>query len=81
MSDPCDIVDIAALRTKYKPPRRRDSATKPWLAVWFRCCHTYGRMYRNRSGTMYEGRCPRCGAPVKALIGPNGTSQRIFQAR
>ena len=49
--------------------------------MWFRCCHTYGRMYRNRAETAYEGRCPRCGAMVHARIGPGGTSQRTFEAR
>ena len=52
-----------------------------FLSVWFRCCHTYGRMYRNRAQTRYEGRCPRCGAAVHARIGPGGTSQRTFEAR
>ncbi len=82
MSDPRDIVDIAALRAGLPAaPRDTAPAGKPWLAIWFRCCHTYGRIYRNRAGTMYEGRCPRCGASVRALIGPSGTTQRIFEAR
>jgi hypothetical protein len=58
-----------------KGPRRR------FLAIWFRCCHVYGRLYRNPSGTAYEGRCPKCGAKVRVLIGPDGTSQRMFEAR
>jgi len=53
---------------------------RPFLSVWFQCCHAYGRMYRDDAGTMYAGRCPRCGARVQALIGPDGTSQRIFRA-
>ncbi|TVQ61942.1 MAG: hypothetical protein EA379_05805 [Phycisphaerales bacterium] len=52
----------------------------PWLSVWFRCCHAYGRMYRNASRTAYEGACPRCGAHVRALIGREGTSRRMFEA-
>jgi hypothetical protein len=56
-------------------PRRR------FLSVWFRCCHVYGRMYRNPQRTAYLGRCPRCGAPVQALIGPEGTDQRVFMAQ
>lgn len=54
-------------------PRRR------FLSIWFRCCHTYGRLYRNQDETAYEGRCPRCGVAVHALIGPEGTSQRVFR--
>ncbi len=53
---------------------------RPFLAIWFRCCHIYGRIYRNPERTAYSGRCPRCGAPVRALIGPDGTSQRILRA-
>ena len=68
---------------KKSMPRDRDITDKgprrPFLAVWYRCCHAYGRMYRNREMTHYEGRCPRCGARVTARIGPGGTSQRLFQ--
>ncbi len=55
-------------------PRRR------FLSVWYRCCQVYGRMYTNADATAYEGRCPRCGAAVWALIGPHGTDRRIFVA-
>ena len=51
-----------------------------FLSVWYQCCHTYGRLYRDAAGTRYEGRCPRCGARAQALIGPGGTNQRIFRA-
>ncbi|MCP3906270.1 MAG: hypothetical protein GY715_21820 [Planctomycetes bacterium] len=54
---------------------------RPFLSIWFRCCHQYGRLYRNRSETAYEGRCPRCGARVRAGIGPQGTSRRSFEAK
>lgn len=54
---------------------------KRFLSVWFRCCHVYGRMHRNRSQTAYEGRCPKCGAAVRATIGEGGTSKRLFEAR
>jgi hypothetical protein len=60
---------------------RPERSARKFLSVWYRCCHTYGRMYRNRSETAYEGRCPRCGARVRARIGPGGTSQRMFEAR
>ena len=53
---------------------------RSFLSVWFRCCHVYGRMYRTPEQTAYLGRCPRCGAPVRAGIGPHGTSRRMFQA-
>jgi len=56
-------------------------AKRKFLSVWYRCCHTYGRLNRNNDGTAYEGRCPRCGAKARAAIGPGGTSQRMFEAR
>ncbi len=55
-------------------PRRR------FLSVWYQCCHVYGRMYRNLEATAYEGRCPKCGAAVHALIGPDGSNRRMFLA-
>ena len=61
-------------------PAPRDGS-KPFLSIWFRCCHTYGRIYRNHDRTAYQGRCPKCGAMVQALIGPGGTETRTFEAR
>jgi len=53
---------------------------RPWLSIYFKCCHTYTRIYRNRAGDAYEGRCPKCGAAVHAAIGPDGTPNRFFTA-
>ena len=78
MADPEDIIDIDGLRPIYE--RERTGPRTPFLSIWFRCCHAYGRLYRNRAQTAYEGRCPRCGKPVQALIGPNGTARRTFES-
>ncbi|MEM1304193.1 MAG: hypothetical protein AAGG46_04820 [Planctomycetota bacterium] len=51
-----------------------------FLGVVFDCCGVYSRIYPNRSGDAYEGRCPRCGGPVRVAIGPGGTSTRFFTA-
>lgn len=92
MPDPQDIIDIPGLSTPRQPPTTvspaaaqssmtaRNAEANPWLSVWFRCCHTYGRIYRNRARTAYEGGCPRCAARVRAEIGPGGTAARMFQA-
>ena len=53
---------------------------RPWIAVTWKCCSVYSRIYRNRAGTCYEGRCPKCGKAVKARVGPGGTDNRFFQA-
>lgn len=86
MIDDGDILEIGGRRVLgVDGVARRDSANNDsskgsFLSVWFRCCHVYGRMSRNRERTGYEGRCPKCGAVVRATIGPGGTSQRTFEA-
>lgn len=82
MSDPQDNVEFS-WRPRPIPSGGQDArptAGKRFLSVWFRCCHVYGRIYRNTEATRYEGRCPRCGAYVHAGIGENGTSRRLFEA-
>ena len=56
------------------------SAGRPWLAIHWRCCETYSRVYRNREGTAYHGRCPRCGKALRVPVGPGGTNSRFFEA-
>ncbi len=79
--DPRDIVDIPGLAPPPADPARAPAAhARPFISIHFRCCKQYARVYRNRSGTAYEGACPRCAAPVRASIGPGGTSRRFFEA-
>ena len=54
---------------------------RPFLGILFDCCRVYGRVYRNREASAYEGRCARCGRPVRAAIGPGGTQRRFFIGR
>lgn len=56
------------------------AGVQPWLGVMFKCCNAYGRLYRDRTGLRYVGRCPRCGGEVSARIGAGGTSRRFFEA-
>ncbi|MFM9957870.1 MAG: hypothetical protein ACKVZJ_07325 [Phycisphaerales bacterium] len=85
MPDPRDIVDIPGVT----PPsgmghaHSKDDATgpvRPFLGIWFKCCHVYGRMYKTADGRRYEGKCPRCAAPVGARVGEGGTGRRFFEA-
>jgi hypothetical protein len=75
-NDPRDYkLDIAGV----KPPEKSSaSGDRPFLSVHFACCSVYSRVYRNKDETAYAGRCPRCGRPIKFLIGAGGTDQRVF---
>ena len=62
------IVEIEGVaQVPAQPPPAADAARsaglrgRPWLAVHWRCCHVYSRVYRNATGTAYHGRCPKCG--------------------
>jgi hypothetical protein len=52
---------------------------RPFLRLWFRCSGQYARAYRSADGTVYLGRCPKCGATSRFLVGPGGTNQRFFE--
>ena len=54
---------------------------RKFIGILFECCNVYRRIYINKNGNAYEGRCPLCYAKVKVAIGPHGTDQRIFKAR
>ena len=76
MSDPRDYkLDISGL-----PPAEESKSPqgRPYLRVQFRCCNAYQRIYRSADGTSYNGRCPKCGRPVRFVVGEGGTSCRDF---
>ena len=53
---------------------------RKFIGVKFNCCNVYVRIYANKEGTAYEGRCPKCFRPVKFKIGEGGTEHRFFEA-
>lgn len=83
MADPQDQLDLSfsgGEGSRGHHDERGGRTSRPWISVFFECCHTYVRIYRNREGTAYEGACPKCRARVRAAVGPDGTSQRFFRA-
>ena len=59
---------------------RKKHQARPWVGVKFTCCNVYTRIYRNRAGTAYEGRCPRCMRSVRLRGAPGGSRARFFVA-
>jgi len=83
MADRQDIVDIDGVVNPAgigRDASARATSCRAWLGIYFRCCHVYGRIYKNRACTEYVGQCPRCRSEVRALIGAGGTSKRFFEA-
>lgn len=58
-----------------------DSRGRNYIGIRFDCCNAYQRIYKNREGTHYVGRCPRCMRSLKLKIGGEGTDQRFFRAQ
>ena len=55
------------------------SSKRQFLGIWFECCHVYGRLYKNKDGTAYVGRCPRCLRSFRVKVGNGGTDRRFFR--
>ena len=55
---------------------------KPFLGIYCASCRVYFRIYLDREGKEYAGRCPRCLRRVHARVDPRrGLRRRFFIAR
>lgn len=59
----------------------KSPTARPYLRVLFECCNVYQRIYRDRGGQFYNGRCPRCLRQIRFRISPTGTAVRDFSVR
>ncbi len=59
---------------------RKVPEKRKFLGIYFKCCHVYSRIYRNKAGDKYIGFCPKCAKRVEVKIGSGGTSERFFAA-
>jgi hypothetical protein len=53
---------------------------RPSVAVHFKCCNVYLRIYLNRQGTAFFGHCPRCTRSITINVGPGGSKSRFWTA-
>lgn len=81
MLDRHDRIDIPGVPSPEPSSEGETWPERRWLGILFNCCHVYGRIYRNRKGDAYSGRCPSCGQSVNASVGPGGTTRRMFGTR
>ncbi len=63
-----------------QPETAKPGDRRKFIGVKFNCCGIYVRIYANKDGTAYEGRCPKCFKSVKFKIGSGGTDNRFFEA-
>ena len=77
---PGDNLDIFSEPVRRAAPKGEAERKQRFLGVKFACCDVYSRIYVNREGTAYEGRCPKCFKPLQILIGPGGSDSRFFTA-
>jgi hypothetical protein len=52
---------------------------RPFIGVVFKCCKVYSRIYLNKQQTAFVGWCPRCAAPIRIKVSPDGTDSRFFE--
>ncbi|NIA16168.1 MAG: hypothetical protein GWP08_19065 [Nitrospiraceae bacterium] len=54
---------------------------RKYVGVMFKCCHVYTRIYLNKAGTAYTGKCPKCAAKITLKVGAGGSDSRFWTAQ
>lgn len=84
MSDQDYILDLStqpAADNALAPQAHGPKATaRPWLAIHWRCCHVYSRVYRQKNASHYLAQCPCCGRSATIQVAPHGVSTRFLEA-
>ncbi len=81
MPSPDYIVDIEGLAPQPEAPDAHSSNPgRPWVAIHWRCCSVYSRVYRDATATEYRGQCPKCARKIRLGVGAQGTAARFFEA-
>lgn len=71
-----DIEEINDMEGQDEIPKKSN-----FIGIMFECCKIYGRIYKNKEGTAYLGRCPKCMRSIKIKVGQGGTNARFFRAQ
>ncbi|MAI33187.1 MAG: hypothetical protein CMM07_16135 [Rhodopirellula sp.] len=88
-SDPCRKESAESLEATHSAGRAGKQVAgnspgnqkAPFLGIHFKCCKTYGRIYRSPLRLVYEGHCPKCRGLLTVPIGPGGVDSRFLSAQ
>ena len=78
---PGQVIDVVSSAAPATSGDGADETTRPWIGIHFECCGAYTRISRRPEATEYEGRCPKCGLPIRVGVGPDGVKTRLLRAR
>jgi len=73
-------VPLDCYDTPIDPADDTPGAPRPYIGILFECCGVYARVYRRPERMLYEGHCPKCLRKVRARVGRDGVTARIFRA-
>jgi len=57
------------------------SSPKPFVGVIMECCSVYTRIYLDKEGRRFVGRCPKCLRRVEVKVSKEGAPDRFLIAR